>query len=614
MFSWLVKIAQNAVLSEGIHSSNNRPIYILKGNTYPIRQSLGRKGLGFNWYNAKKIWWMYKDRFTSRTAEGLKRLGVDTSILGEEPKPVSPEEPPSPPVETPLETETPISESSVDSSWEEADRKSRWYGFPIKKNIFSDTIQVFVDDQPYSLNITVDRNFKKGRRKIPSYSIHIKRERDNQHIGTLRISSPNQALWGTYNEYEDVIKTIPERLQKRLNLKEQSNLYKQIKYEEEVSKRTPEFLQFLKDHERYGEKKERIVKYLDIETPPYEGSYLVAFAALREGNLWHGDTAIEHPLAPHSRTVYSLYLPPEVHTVDEFQVWLEREFQDSENKAKAKEEYLKYLKSFSYLEEQQQESRSEFNRIVPIIENRIMSTDFFRDRLLELGYIRPAKRRIKRPGIGVEVSEEVPMILDTKKILDASYNFGRLSRTPNFFYAVLAYLMHRHKAGNIGFMSWQIGSNISSFHKTLEQHGLDISYRELDEYLDILAKKLLYEIIGVRARGSAWDQYEAFYGGDWGATSWEREQQNTPTSHEQASFLNSFLNFAEQQGVNRELAQSNPRKAYRQLIMKLHPDINPNAENLFKQLVSLWENVPNEYKKAFSRIHLKTASWLKKII
>ncbi len=85
--NWFKKIAQAAVsLQKGTHSSTGAPIYFLISADNALHKQLGRQGLGFSWYDARKMWWMYASRMNSRIFNGLQDLNIDASVAVNDPE------------------------------------------------------------------------------------------------------------------------------------------------------------------------------------------------------------------------------------------------------------------------------------------------------------------------------------------------------------------------------------------------------------------------------------------------------------------------------------------------------------------------------------------------
>ncbi len=610
--NWFTKLAEGLTVSTGTHDRSGRPIYILQGPTYPIKGKLGRNGLGFSYWRPVG-WWMYQDRMTTRVSSALQTLGFDLSALGGASPAVdnAPSAPGAPEpqmgAEPPVEpaTAAPVAPTGVtDQSWDGTEPKSRWYGFPIKNPIYETIVQVEVNGQSFDLKVTLGRWFKKARRRVPSYMYNI--FWNDQTIGRLAKASPSD--WGTYDEGE-IAGAIPAFIQERMALGTKSKMYNSLIYYIQLSGRDQELTEYLQGfegvhNEETGWTKNKIDKTIHLDEPGYEGDFPVKFFAYSDGINWYGETALEHPHAPRPKTIFYMGdVPASVRTVDEFHQWLENRINEPKIMDRAKELYLDYLKSFHYSEAEQAEALGHFGEIIPIIEGKVTDPNFFRGKLMEHGYIRP-KRNRRRTGPGMQPQDSIELILDTRKIVDDSYDWGKISTSPNYFYSVLAYLMHRKKAGNIGWGSHQINSSIYNFGELLKRYGATIDADGLYDYIDSLASKLLNEVIGVQSRNSAWDNYENFYG-DGGVGVGDGGGDVFP----EAPGLDMFIQFAASHGLDPATIKSDPKKAWRILAHKFHPDRNPNnpeVEAQFIELGNLWSNVPEQIRQS-------AESWLYRV-
>jgi len=50
-------------------------------------------------------------------------------------------------------------------------------------------------------------------------------------------------------------------------------------------------------------------------------------------------------------------------------------------------------------------------------------------------------------------------------------------------------------------------------------------------------------------------------------------------------------------GVNKDATQLEIKKAYRQLSKQFHPDVNPEGEDKFKEIVEAYETLSDENKR-----------------
>ena len=316
------------ILKKSFNTKNNLPIYYLEGDTYPIRNKLGRYGLGFTWYGARKMWWIYADKLNPAKKEGLRNLGVDISVLEDVPASVEPTVPePIPPESSTEITQELTNKTETDSGKYFKDVKDSLgagydtipgrYGFPIKANIYSTDITVKVDETEVPLTVTMDRWYRKARRKIPSYHYNV--IYNGNKIWEIAIQA--KGGWGTYDE-DQLAREIPEKIQTLVDQKKK--LYHSILQQLELDQRDPDLTKFLKEwddypgFERKGEQ-DFLAPYLTPKTitvsePNYEGNYPIALHKVFDAI--HLDTIIEHPLAPHSIILDSIGIPPEIRNIE----------------------------------------------------------------------------------------------------------------------------------------------------------------------------------------------------------------------------------------------------------------------------------------------------------
>jgi len=624
--SWfkLHKQAAAVKLEKGTHTQSGKTIYFLSGDTYPLHKAinLGKQGLGFTFWRTKKIWWTYN--LKPHVLRRLKKAGVDVSAVDAYPAETSTAAPVAPAIEEeqpqPQPEETAL--SPIDRSWDFLDTQwkekelSQKAGFPVK-TIYEQTITIPYQGQEVPLYLSLNRRVAKGKSRygdsvakgwkhVPLYNVTVNlNDKDGTFIGKIPLpvnrkkDEPKQR-WQQIDEAA----LIPQMIEiaNSAFANEASKAYRLLSDALQVQGRDPEFEQFLKAHEKYNDEGGRnpgILKSIRLDEPGYEGDYPVSFSKL-SNDTWYGDIALEHPQAPsYKPNAFYLQMPTSIQTVDAFNQWLETEINDPENLETAKRNYLKYLKSFPFLEEEAEEAKGQLGEIVAIIEAKFMDARFFRNKLLEHGYIRPSKRQ-KKTGPGMQVQEKIQMILDREAIMNGIYTSSKTRNTPDFFYAALAYFMLRHKDSNIGFMPIQIIDNVRRLADVISRFGTKIDSGDLYDYMDGLAKKMLNDLFGIHAGGSAWDQWQAFYGGG----GYGQQQQQVQPQVVQSDALAQFADFASRHGFDFETAKTQPKAIYRQLALKIHPDKNPDnpeqATEEFKALQFIWNQLPDTLKQAIT--------------
>jgi len=454
---------------------------------------------------------------------------------------------------------------------------------------------------PKLVETDIDGRIPLPWRKFPRYNISVKL--GDELIGKMALpinrGAAGERDYFSLNEDAEIVPQVRELAEKVFNNPD-TKARKTLEYKLNVNQRTPEFSQFLE--KIYDWKDKDIELKFNIQLPGYEGDFPIVFKKMT-GDTLHVNTALEHPLAPHPAILESVIFPSTIKTVEEFMAWLNQTVQSPEFLSEVQPDYIKYLKSFAFSEEEQEEERGQLDEILPLIQNRSMDLEFYRRKMIELGYVRPSKRQ-KQQGPGMVPQGGIKFILDKKKILaDGYYPSSRSSNSAKFYYALIAYWMHRLKSGNIGFMPMAIMDNLRYFSQTLKRHGIDIPYSDLNDYTESLASQLLQEITGQRPPGTAWDNWEQFYavGGETG----DGTQSAPPIGH------TNFVQLAISLGANPEQASTNPKSVYRDLSMKYHPDLNPNADpEIMAKLNAAYNSLPQSVRASSDNWFTKAANIL----
>lgn len=610
--NWLIKTAQ-AKLEEGQDTRDGSTIYYVSGNTYPIRTQL--KSLGFRWYRAKGFWWMPAHRIQS-AMRGLQNLGVDTSVINQtqsipdtvqpnQPQPVAPQE---------------VTESVIDSS--PSDQPEAKIPFPIKNNIYSETLPVDILGHTIELTLQLNRKAVLGKnsdryrqtyplpwRKFPQYTVDV----IFNDTAVSRLAIPfnregttkpiNAKPYHMINEDIDILPLFKELKSKIPEILENPNskLRRKLEMELNLSQRSPELTAYL---QKLDDDRVPIKKNVYIDHSKHPGEYPLDLVPYNNGNSFHIQTALDHPTAPRSEFLTIVMLPETVKTVDEFNLWIDQMLQEPEVSERIQKKYADYLDSFAFSEEDAEAEKKQLQEIVYLIQDRSMDFEFYRRKLISLGYVRPHKRQ-KQYGPGMVPQDAIKWVIDTKKILaDGFYtNNARFETSPDFFYALIAYHMHRFKAGTTDHVG-AIQSNIMRFAHTLERYGFKISWRELSDYTETIARQLVEEITGERAPNTAWDNWQQFYGGDWSNT---ENTENTQPAANYSPDMRQFVSIAVGLGINAEEARNNPKLVYRQLSMKYHPDLNPDVDpSIMASINNAYQQVPHELKAS-------SENWLQKV-
>lgn len=540
---------------------------VIYGETLPIMNQL--KNLGFRWYGAKKSWWISNKSVNQDIISQLKNLGV--SFDGEKLTniPISPDKPTKPAEVTKKQWVT------------EDEDMTRWYGFPINKAILSYKEKINVDNKEYDIDVTVDRSYVMGGdaykktksreyKGKPKYLINVSIPELNYKKSWKKIS---KQLWGSYDE-EDFLNTEVKDVVKNDIL--EKSIPNSIRYINDLAARTPEYRQFLND---IGGRKIFPEFNLHIEDPEYKGDYkiLVDYVGVEEKAMYvYLKTNLKVEGAPYPKTLS--YQSPIDHTftVEDFY----RKIQENIDKEydKIKGNYIEYLKSFPYLASQKQEASSSLEEMKSILHSPQSYVNKVFEELKNRGYIRPSKRQKQYSGL--TMGDEIKWVIDSKKIVDDAYGRSSyLSNTPEFFYSVVAYYIHRTARNISSWTDMMLVESMRTWRDSMKSYGIDISLREIERVVALI--------------GSA--VYRLF------SKDVERE---APQSSSTTGVLKEFSDFALKHGISIEGLEDNVRNIYRSLAKNLHPDTvqdpieKQEKTKAFQELQNIYDNLPQEYKTA----------------
>jgi len=220
------------------------------------------------------------------------------------------------------------------------------------------------------------------------------------------------------------------------------------------------------------------------------------------------------------------------------------------------------------------------------------NVNFFRDKLEELGYIRPSKKeRKKTPGFIPR--ESIKWVLETKKIVNDAYSYGQ---DPNAFYSMIAYWLHRKVKRISSFTEMNLAWGIEHWYKLARKYGHEISQDDVWKYFDKVSSDIYRNLFYNEPPKSTGENWQDFYSG---GQQKGRQRIDTPTMSTDDA-LYQFSNFASKFGIPIEQAKNDPKGAYRVLAKKFHPDINPEGAETFKQLAILFNQLPVEMIRAFN--------------
>ena len=592
-------------LQKGINTKTNREIYYIDGNAYPIRKKLGKRGVGFMYFHPRKMWWIYPNRMDNTKIQQLNELGVDTSILSSTQDSTQQEQQQQEQQEQQQQEQQEKEEltNKTDYDTEVGYNKvpsSKWYGFPIKKNIYTTEFKVDVDSQEIPIKVVLDRWYRKGRRKIPSYFYNIY-YKDNS---VTRKAMKAKETWGNYNE-DELASRIPEMIQELINQKKRT--YKILNIEINKEKRNPEFKDFLQkwnDITLDPKKEQELLKQyiniptVDISEEPYNQKFPLRLHKVFESIHIH--PYIEHELAPgSSHFLKTIPLPSEIQDIKQFQNYINQAV--TENIDEIKEKYIKYLKSFPYTQEQESSNRQLMEQLISMI-GKNYNVSYFKTKLEQLGYIRPSKK-VKRKQEGFIPRDSIKWVLETDNILDDIYGNRRKdvmgSQDPRNFFAIIAYWLHRKVKNISSFSEFNLMWEIGSWEKLAKKYGHKINSNDIMNYFDTVSS-LLYKNLYGKEHKDKFEQANEFY------QNYYNRQKGQPQENIDANSLIPFAEYAQELGADYQEALNSPLKIYRQLSQQYHPDKNPNAEDEFKNLSTLFNQIPNDIKRA--------CNWYKKII
>tara|TARA_Y100000310_G_scaffold180635_1_gene180546 strand:+ start:7007 stop:8800 length:1794 start_codon:yes stop_codon:yes gene_type:complete len=582
-------------LKKDKNDRNNQVIYYLEGNTYPIKGQLGSKGLGFKWYGGRKMWWMYENKLTPEKVQALQTLGADTSEYGAPvtPSPQQTAQPEAPQAE-PTQEVTNKTDSDSGKSFRELGKEhlgqysydhipgSGYYGYNIKTDIYATELSVDIDGQDIPLKLMVDRWYKKGRRKVPRYLINL-------YYGDTQIWSKAMdasGAWGEYNE-DELVLTLPEKIKNLVAQKKQ--IYGRIKNELALGTRDPEFTKILEgwSDAKWDDKKYIYQfipqKTIQINEHPYTGEYKILLNEV--GNSIYMETDVDHPLAPRNGTLGSFGIAATVQNLEQFNQLVDETI--TSNHDSIVENYIKYLKSFAFTQEEEEQSRGAMDEVVNMI-GKNYDTAHFVDKLSELGYIRPSKKVKKeerQPGFLPK--DKIKWVVESKKIVNDAY---RYTQDPNQFYSTIAYYLHRKVRNISSYTDMMLVTAIDHWHKLSERFGHEISYEDVDKYFGEVSSKIYREMFHKEPPQSRADQASDFY------NQFGRGQSQTNIGGPGA--VESFVGLAVGLGANEEETRSNPKRVYRQLVLKYHPDVNSSeeAQQIIRNLNAAYESLPQEIR------------------
>ena len=584
--------------------------YIVRGDTkedtYNIKDDLKR--LGFAYF--KGSWWISAKKYNNYVENQLKQLNVTTS---QEETQTTPREENQPSQPSPQETQ-----HTQYKQWEtENPEMSKWYGFPINHNILSYEMEFEIEGEKYQEPVTVDRLYVRGKtsgygretksrehRGIPMYVFKIgklespKQDRftsDPRHnIATMKFLSKEK--WGNYNE-EDYLDQLKDLVKKKIegdpNVRK-SNARDQLLWHYDFQKRSPELKELLSNKDITGFE----IDINDQDNPKYNGTYPIKAESIGGEN----DTSVyiytnlNHPLNDRETMLESISLY-NVHTPEDLRNKIQEEI--NKNKDEIEKKYIDFLQSFPFLDEQQNEAKQDFERIKSYLENGIADADTILNQLQRREYIRPRKR--KRQTEGLSSGEEIKWVVDSKKIVNDAYS---PTQSPDYFYAVIAYYIHRKVRGIWSWTDMMLHDALSSWYRIMKRFGMDLTFGQMKSSVESIGNVIVDKIYGQKTKEKINEEFREWFDGG----------QMPGDSGQIEPALIDFANFAKEYDIEIDNITENAKYIYRALAKNIHPDLytDPNKkeemEQKFKELQNIWDRVPQQYKSAFSWYKLEKTS------
>lgn len=588
------------------------PVYVITGNSFPIKDELER--LGFKAYKLGQTWvrFMGKNTFEKLNPDrqkmiiqSLKSLNVNMGNIfnsqnEKETSSVERQEINQPPKNVALKGEKyPYTDQYVKDKEERTRSK---YSFPIEKNILSYEITFELDGEQHTETVKINRTFKPGstsdsynitfnkeHRDFPIYEFEIGQTLDKKDpIQIIKISTKGektQRPWGTYNEREYLEETIKQFLIKAIPIK----YSRRFREEYDIRKRDPKLNSFLKEIE-HNFKDQRVTHELKIENGPYKGTYPVAIFVYSGFNFnLYMETALKNPLAPEPVTIANLSLL-KIHTIEE----LDNLIQQTLSKKETKDEYIKYLESFPFLEDKKEEETEKFEEIKNSIKNKSIDIEHILQKIKEMNYIRPHRGQ-KQTGPGMTMGDEIKWVLDAEKIRNDIYGKGFLKSSPDFFYTVIAYYVLKAKTDQWSWTDMILMSSIRDWIIIMKKFGETFDMFEIKSTISAIGKEILYMVFGQESQTRSEQYYNFYYGGGFFGDESEEKIQNQTSG----GAISNLENFARKLGF--DPTGLTPKRLYRALTKLTHPDVNPTnpkAKEQFQELGRIWDVIPDAFKQA----------------
>ena len=591
------------ILGIGTHSVNNKPIIYISGETYPIRQQLGKSGVGFNWYGTQKIWWMYKDSFDANKnyiLNALNKLNVDVSAIQSVPTENTNFNTTTKDNDKHQEaTVTPKSQAyshGIDVKTDKVNGSSFNTYFPVNKNIFSTQLPMHIDGQDIILSLTVERNEENYKKTLPVYkfNLYLNGEPVISYIkrpeGRWNKGGPN------YNEdafVSDMISSFYKFVSE--DNKAKSKLYHNLKYVQELNTRDPELKEFLSQLESHAfRQREKSIELLEqhgflpqsIFIPQYNQNLSLGLEFYNQA--FKVETKVDHPLAPYRDILIYIDVPETIKTIDELKLFIHNKIQ--EQSEKIIKEYVKYLQSFPFEEKQRETHQQDMDKIVNNILHNTINVDDLISELVKRGYARKKTR-----GEGYIL---------TQKAINSGYSTKNSAEN---FYGTIAYWISRKKRNVTSFTEMMLMLTISELENVIKRSGYDLKKDQIYNYLESCVNQVYKTLFKESPPKSSQEQYQDFYSNFGNSGKYDdyskTKNQNTQKSPDTVNSIQMLQQLADQEKINFD--KNNLKQVYRSLALKFHPDLIGGDSVKMIHLNNLWDNIPDTMKVSnnwFNRI------------
>ena len=560
----IFKLSQStSSLHFGTNTKTGEEIVYIIGDTYPIRSQLGSRGLGFKFWKDPKIgpmWYMPKKRFEERTPDilhSLSQLHVNVSRYGEDPKTDNPQG-----NETVKQEEAAENPKTVVTNKTDTDaRYDRGMRFPINSNIYEEEFSVEVDGETMNLHITFARNANNNYKvTIPEYSYTIKW--GDQEVFQHGVKFPKGYRWNKSGPNYDEDKLIEDKLNslKELYRNPEKNSHKHLRSFLNASKRDSELKELIQEKKNdYKFDTSIFLAPQSIYIDKYNNNFdlEVQLSTWFDSPIFSIDfyTKVDHQYAPTKEKLGSVKIPSTIRTIDELNEYISTIVGNSIDVLTKK--YVAYLDSFAYTEQQQQQAQSQMADILNRINDNNIDVPFFKQKLMEFGYIRPSK---KGKNLGEEMVPQgaIKLIIDDKAIRETALDY---QHDYNYVYSAIAYYLMRMKHNNIGWMPFSISDTIRHAYEIIARFA-DPNLTEMNfaKFIKEVTQAIFSDLMNKTYR-SREEIYNDFYSGNYSG-----DTSGVPRATNNA--LMDFARYVNDLGGNPDIAINNPVVSFREMSKK----------------------------------------------